>query len=376
MTFELNKRIAIIESGHFEVTHTLLRLFDNGHNHLTVFIDAAAFRQLQFLTGDNNNRLTWVVRPDTDSNRAFIARIFDYLQSHSFDLVCFSTINDNFILYANGIKKLKAATTMILHDINSYFTWKPAPDLRRIVRYLGKRSLIRQTDSFIVLGERLAENLRSKLSGPKEIYPVPGGFFEEENFQPLPLASGESIRIVIPGSVDERRRDYRQVFELLRLAEEQNREIAVMLLGRFHPEHGRQVKAWCEAYPRNGRLRYFDESMIDQPLFDQYIRQAHLLWLPLQHDTIINDGVRETYGETICSGNIGDVIRHAKPFLLPSGIQVDQALEPAATRYHSPQDLLEKLRTINLEESNAAALACAQYYTIENIRARVPSLFQ
>jgi hypothetical protein len=370
------KRIAIIESGHFEVTHTLLRLFDNGHHHLTVFIDASSLRQLQFLAGEKTNQLTWVVRPETESNRAFISRIFTHLQSQPFDLVCFSTINDNFILYANGIKKLNTKTTMIVHDINSYFTWKPAPSLRRMVRYLGKHSLIRQADSFIVLGERLAENLRSKLSGSKEVYHVPGGFFEKENYQPLPLPANESIRIVVPGSVDERRRDYRQVFELLRLADEQKVDIAVMLLGRFHPEHGRQAKAWCEAYPDNGRLRYFDESLIDQPLFDKYLQQSHLLWLPLQHDTIIHDGVQETYGETICSGNIGDVIRHAKPFLLPANIHVDQALEQAAIRYRSPQDLLEKLSTADLAQHNAAALAGAQYYMIENIRARVPSLFQ
>lgn len=372
----MEKQIAIIESGHFEVAHTLLRLFDNGHNHLTVFIDAPSYKQLQFLFGENINRYNWIIRPESDSNREFISRIFSYLQTQSFDLVCFSTINDNFILYASGIKKLKAKTSMIVHDINSYFNWKPALSLRRLVRYIGKRSLIRQTGSFIVLGEQLAETLRHKLQGSKEVHHVPGGFFEEKNHKTLSSGDAGPLRILVPGSVDERRRDYLQVFELLRLAKEKKIELAVMLLGRFHPVHGRRIKEWCEAYPPDGRLRYFDESVIDQPAFDKYIQQSHLLWLPLQQQTVINDGVKETYGETICSGNIGDVIRHAKPFLLPSGIRADHALEQAAVRYSSIQELLEKLSSINLTTLNAAALSSAQHHTIEKIRTRTPSLFQ
>ncbi len=370
------KKVAIIESGHFEVTHTLLRLFDNGSTSLTIFIDAASYRQLEFLFGEKINRFTWIVRQEAESNRAFITRIFAYLHQHAFDRVIFSTINDNFILYANGIKKLQATTSMIVHDLNSHFSWKPALSLRRFVRYIGRRLLIRHIGSFIVLGEKLAFNLHRLTGGNKEIYHIPGGFFEEKNYTSLPLHPGESIRITVPGSVDERRRDYKQVFELLRLAQEKKIELSVMLLGRFHPVYGQRVKEWCLAHPHDGRLRYFDESIIDQPVFDKYIQQTHLLWLPLQQRTVINDGVEETYGETICSGNIGDAVRHAKPFLLPAGIEVDGALEQAAIRYNNIQQLPDQIAVIDLPAYDAAALAGAQQYTIENIRARIPSLFQ
>src|SRR5689334_144261 len=98
--------IAIVEKGHFEVTYTLISLFATRDNELTIFIDKSSYEQLKYLLKDTIHNYTWIVQ-EQESNRDFIKQMFDYIRSHAFDFLYFNTIADNFIHYAEQIKKLK-----------------------------------------------------------------------------------------------------------------------------------------------------------------------------------------------------------------------------------------------------------------------------
>ena len=52
-------KVAIIEKGHFEVAHTLISLFDNGINNITVFTDQETLHQLTFLLNGKSDRYNW-----------------------------------------------------------------------------------------------------------------------------------------------------------------------------------------------------------------------------------------------------------------------------------------------------------------------------
>ncbi|MGZ5221724.1 MAG: hypothetical protein ACXWC7_16670, partial [Chitinophagaceae bacterium] len=125
--------IAIIEKGHFEVACTLISLFDTGHNNITVFVENESYRQLQLMLPERASQYTWVVKEKDEPNRRFISRIFRFLQEGSFDCVYFNTIDDNFILYAYYLEKLKNKNTVLtLHDINGFFDFRPSLSIRRL----------------------------------------------------------------------------------------------------------------------------------------------------------------------------------------------------------------------------------------------------
>ena len=61
--------IALIEKGHFEVAYTLLSLFDDGQNQITVFIDQDSYQQLELMLGNKISEYTWVVQQTGEPNR-------------------------------------------------------------------------------------------------------------------------------------------------------------------------------------------------------------------------------------------------------------------------------------------------------------------
>lgn len=374
-------KIALIEKGHFEVAYTLLTLFDNGQNRTTVFIDQDSYRQLELMLGSKMSEYTWVVQQPGEPNRGFITRMFKILQEENFDLYYFDTIEDNFIVYANWIQRLNAHKTILtLHDINGFFEYKPAFSIRRLVRHWGKRKLIRLIPRFNVLSETMKTYLESKLPASKKVFNISGSFFDPETYTPLDLSAGEQLKLTIPGSIDRRRRNYDRVFDLLAEAERQNFNIKITLLGIFKKGFSEQILERCREHQKeNNNLVIFHTSVVDQPEFDRVINESHFIWMPLQQNTMITDGVSETYGRSTTSGNIADAIRHARPFFVPAHLSLDNDLEKACTRYTDIKELAGALKAMTPERYQALqqnAYQASLRYTKENIILRNADLFK
>ena len=373
-------KIAIFETYHFEVAHTLISLFDKPGNEITIFVHQEAYRQLLFLLADKAGRYTWLVRMEDETNRGFIRRVFRYTQDHSFDLLYFNTIADNFIIYAYHHRKLRRIPSVLtLHDINGQFQYKPSFSLTRIVRYIGKRLLIIRFPAFNVLADSMVPYLRKKLGSGKKIYSIPGNYFDPANIIPIQLEADNPVKIVIPGSVDERRRDYSIVKELLEATSLQNIAIEICLLGSFRSGYSESTRQFCTNYLRNNNnLKIFEEEIVDQPEFEKRIQESHFIWMPVQYKLSVSDGIIEEYGKSICSGNIGDVIKHAKPFFVPRQMPLDAALLDSAIRYDTLADILSVIRKLSPSVYSGLqqkAWTASHHYTKENIIRRNASLF-
>lgn len=367
-------KIALIEKDHFEVAYTLICLFDNGKNDITVFVEKEAYRQLQLMLQEKANRYTWVIKNENEPNRNFIYRIFQAINSNSFDLLYFNTIDDNFILYANYLEKIKANHTVLtLHSINDFFHYKPSLSIRRLVRYMGKRKLIKKISVFNVLSKTMVKTLESKLSGSATILNIPGGFFEPELFHPLQYKPGSPIELTIPGSIDTRRRNYEAIFDLLKAAKQQNINLSLTLLGSFRKGYSEGIQEKCKKYQQENNNLHTFPSTVDQPDFDKVIQKSHFIWMPLQSFITINDGIEEQYGTTISSGNIGDIIKHAKPFFAPEDLMLDETVEKSCTRYKSINDILAVLQNLTIDSYAGLQQTAHQSslnYTKEKIQPR------
>ncbi len=373
--------IALIEKGHFEVAYTLLSLFDDGQNQITVFIDQDSYQQLELMLGNKISEYTWVVQQPGEPNRGFITRIFKTLQDENFDLYYFDTIEDNFIVYANWLQRLNSHKTILtLHDINGFFEYKPALSIRRLVRYWGKRKLIKLIPMFNVLSETMRTYLEPKLPNSKKVFNIPGSFFDPGIYTPISFSAGEQLKLTIPGSIDKRRRDYEQVFDMLAEAARQDINIKITLLGAFKKGYSEHILERCRDYlAKNNNLVIFHTPVVNQPEFDKVISESHFIWMPLQHETMISDGVTETYGRSTTSGNIADAIRHARPFFSSEHLSLDNGLEKACTRYTDIKELAGTLKALTPERYQALqqnAYQASLNYTKENIILRNPDLFK
>ena len=375
------KRVAIIENYHFEVTYTLLMLFDHINADITIFLFPEAFKQLQLMLGENINRYKWIVKRQDEKNRDFVHRIFSNIGSDDFDMFYCSTIDDNHILYVYYLKRLSGEKILTIHNINNYFSFKLGFGIRRIVRYIGKKRLLRTVNLFTVLSENQANYLSQKLKSKKRINVVSGGAFDIKQYVKHEYCREDCIiKIVVPGSIDNRRRNYSMVFKLLDEADKKKLPIHVTLLGGFKNSFSDEILQECIKWnEKHSNLTIYNQDEVEQSEFDKVMSDSHFVWMPLNQTSVLLDGIQEMYGVSTCSGNIGDVIRYAKPFFAPASLNIDKALGNGVVRYNSINEIIDFLHNLTTEAYNSLqekSFTASQYYTIERIVERNKDLFR
>ena len=373
-------KVAIFETTHFEGAYPVIRLFDNGINKITIFTYEESFRQFQFLFGKEMEKYNWVVKKDNESKYQFIVKMYQQVRALHIDLFYLNTIADNYIFYAWMISRLKPIRVVTtFHSINNYFEHKPSLSLRRLVRILGKKKLVRVVNEFNVVSLTMVDYLKQRLPPSKKIHCIPGAVYDPQNHPPEVHAS-PGLHVVVPGSVDERRRNYEMVMELVELINHAGVDITVTLLGGIHPEFGTKILQQLREKEWYGRLKYFEKDVVDQPEFDRIMEECDIVLLPSTLYIKIFDAITEQYGLSMSSGNLFDIIKHAKPFLTPFGLRVDPYLESSCLRYQNAREMMEILIALQASPDVFASLKekarlASQNYTIEAVRRRNPDLF-
>jgi hypothetical protein len=374
-------KTGIFETEHFEACYPVIKLFDNGQNEITVFAYEPAWEQLRHLFRDEPKKYQWIVKPEAKSKSIFIRDMYREIKRKKISLLYLNTVSNNFIFYALLVLLLpKTRVILTIHTINSQFEFKPSLSPRRIIRYIGKRILLSVVKEFNVIGMTLVAPLEKKLGKSKKVYCVPGAVFEETNCQQTQPPITHRVNIVIPGTVDGRRRDYEQALAFVCLLEQKQVSATITFLGRFYEEYGTGILKKIKGLKlKHTQLNYYDRETVAQPEFDRVLNDAHLVFIPSVLTTVIEDDVREIYGTTMSSGNLFDVVRHAKPFIVPGPLKIDAFLERSCFRYNNIEDISGFVIMIKSDPAkyNALleeALQASRNYTIQKIRERNPGL--
>ncbi len=131
----------------------------------------------------------------------------------------------------------------------------------------------------------------------------------------------EIYTIVIPGAVSQKRRDYISVIENIKKVQnfqENNTKKQVIFLGKAEGKELQILQNFESSIPektKNLTIKYFTKK-VPQPIFDEYMQQADVLWCPIQTKTDFFS-IPEYYGITKMSGNLGDAIRFSKIAIFP-----------------------------------------------------------
>ncbi|WP_394264937.1 hypothetical protein [Bergeyella zoohelcum] len=118
--------------------------------------------------------------------------------------------------------------------------------------------------------------------------------------------------IVIPGAVQQTRRDYGKILDALKYF---THPTEVVLLGKAEGSELQGILSTLPFLPKHIDLKYFTEK-IPKEIFDDYLSKATVLWCPIQEKTSFFSN-EEYYGKTKMSGNILDAIRSEKPIIIP-----------------------------------------------------------
>lgn len=370
-------KIGIFETEHFEGAYPVIRLFDLPSNELYIFTDTKTYKRFGDLFGTSMDRYHWRILKRAGSRLRTFWRFYRAVQKAKPDLLYINTISSNHLLFAGVIRLLKGTRVVLtVHDINCLFQSKPSRNLRELVHHLGKRLLIRYVDEFNVVSETMVSYLQQQTQKP--IHNVPGAVFD--NWQ-HPGISASCFHLVIPGTIDRKRRDYSQVWALLQEAETRQFPLYLTLLGGGNDEYAQHILREARDFPTYyTHLRVYNTSIVDQAEFDLRLNEAHFIFIPSVVHTAICYSIPEVYGITKSSGNIFDVIKHAKPFIVPGTLQVPVRLASSAITYQQVSEIVSLLERMQADRNlyNALlqqALLNSGAYTPDQVRARNPTLF-
>lgn len=362
--------VGIQETEHYEGVFPVIQLFDQPGYTITLFVDAKIEKNLRDLLAEKADRYRWIVKEKQESTFSFCRRINRAIQAHQITLLYLNTVSKHHIAYAWLLGQqplLKSILTV--HDVNCLFKDKPGVSLRSWIKYWGKKLLTKRAGAFNTVSDTVVPYLSAQ-AGDRAVYSIPGAVHQPRN-NTSPYSA--ALRLVIPGTIDEKRRDYTQVFQLL----DKSKAYAVVLLGGGNAEYAKDIWNTCKLHYAE-QTEWFEEQEVRQAVFDAALDRAHFIWIPSVVNTKICGDIAEVYGLTKSSGNIFDIIKHGKPFLYPESLVIPAALKPAGLQYANMDALLQKLQALNSEtyaQLDAAAKIAAGQYSIELIRQRFPAVF-
>lgn len=361
-------KVTIFETQHFEGAYPVIRLFNIPGNKLTVITSPESYQRFEELFREDLHRFSWVILPNKKAQ--FFYQLYLALKKIKPDILYLNTVSNNHILFAFILSLLNLKRVILtVHDINCLFESQFAWNFRKAIIHRGKKWLIKKIDTFNVVSDTMIDYLRRKTN--KEVIQVTGGIFEER-YSPQPL--NKEIRLVVPGSLDKKRRNYEQVFELASLANDHQLPLTIILLGGYSDEYGRSILDRAKKLNyKHCEIHYYELSVVDQFEFDKRMDGCHFVFIPSVIETRICGDIPETYGISKSSGNIFDVIRHAKPFIVPRQLTISAELESSCFKYDSVKNLLEFLGKFRNSPSDynswqERALSNSRLFSLERVR--------
>lgn len=371
----IKMNIGIQETDHFEGVYPVIRLFDNGRNNLVLFVQRTTYQRLQDLLPASATPITWVIQEPGESTWSFCQKMKAAIRELEVTLLYLNTISKHHILYANLLRSLRKTNVILtVHDVNCLF--KPSFSLtpRGFLQYIGKKWLVQQVMHFNTVSTTVKPYLQSCAGITRLVLTIPGAVYERQQVKQKDFSTWN---IVVPGTLDSKRRNYDHVFEFLDKVDMPT--VKLILLGGGNSLFAQEIRQKALKY--GNRLQVFDQEIVDQEIFDQVMDQAHFVWIPSVIDTKICGSIPEKYGVTKSSGNLFDIIKHAKPFFYPDSLVIPDNLKSSGVGYENIQQLIELMQTYerstdSYKAMEVAALTNSAQYTITKIREDNYPLFE
>ena len=184
------------------------------------------------------------------------------------------------------------------------------------------------------------------------------------------------LRICIPGVITQAKRDYLTLFEVL----EQNapalaERIDLYLLGYVSDREQEEMGGAIQKLIDSGYQVYYHDSFVYGEEFDRAIANCDLLL----NNQFISKNSTEVYGKTKESGMIFNMLRAAKPGLLPREYHVAEEFYDCTLFFDSYPHLVELVKEVvnnpqRLERLKAAARKLSTSYLPKNLYPRLVSV--
>lgn len=344
-----------------------------------VFCPREAWAQCHASLTELPRQPEWHLQEEGEARSRFLRSFNRWLRPEQVERLWINTASDNYWQLARICRRFDPSrVVLMLHAIEAYFSPRLQFNLRRIVRVTGKWLLRRTIRQYAVQSRSLLPALRRYLPPGYPVYWIPGAILPNHTEMSIPAPF--PLHLVVAGSIDERRRRYSEVEELIDRLEKGSLPCRISLLGK---PANREMSQWLDQLrARSGKkveVIFFDDRFIEQEEYDRVLASAHFIFHPSPSEAVLEDGAVETYGLTVQSGIFADAVRHVLPVWVPASLPCDPAVEPMLGRYTSISHLAEQIAHMESDRQyqpfRKAAQLAVTAFTVDNIRHYNPALF-
>jgi glycosyltransferase involved in cell wall biosynthesis len=349
-------KIGIIElASHYEVARAYVFMFLRNGYSIDLFTTESNFKHLNAVF-ENEKNLTCYLQKES-SAQIFLNNNKQIIDKCNFVICCTGESADGAVLH----KTWDSKSYIVIHDVNNYFDYKNninfSGGIKQYLRifkyfmtsYFSKRiKAMESFDAIIVPSPCMADHMKD-LKVSKSVKVLPFAYNEFISSK----SHKNEINIVIPGTVSQRSRDYFFIFQVLNriLKGQFDQKINLTFLGLVRSKEGFEIVNKFQSLKSEKFAFTTFEGMIPQDIFDEVMKNADALILPLQSSW--QYGIVNEKGSISClSGNIGDMVRYGIPALLPNNYMLQKELLPMVVYYEPDVEIAsEKIKTYVEEKS-------------------------
>jgi len=355
--------VEICEANHQTAVEALALTYAYDCKNQVSVYTLAGFETLDSL--ENYSNISVVKKNDEQSIHRFLKQIND----GDFDAIHLNTISKYHSQFANiGWKNL----IITVHNIDIWFD-NPLKKQIALLKYRLKstkggikravylpikyfvREYQRQKKRFKMVNRIIVQNQKvlvysdnqkkflSKYLAPEQIIVFP--FCAHQPADDLSV-NNKRLRVCIPGSVDNHRRDYDGLFQMLK-QNYQNyaHRLCIDLLG-YIPKSESYIIPKITELQKLGIQIIYSRDFIDETTYNQRLQLCDIILGNLKPS--LNQ--KSKYGETKETGVIFNMIKAGKPGIFPDTYPIDKSLESICLVYHKDlHPILSGLLTDNTQ---------------------------
>ena len=338
-------KVAILELyRHFEVLRPLLIQINEQYFEVHVFVQSDFKTQVD---PSNHNHFNWHLFPNSPLTARWFSQIPDLSQ---FDLVLVLTAVSHFNLFNKILER--STYFLIVHNVTPTFfptRWSlqgaSVKDvfggLKYLIRSKGLRPLLQNAAGIGFLHDQIISNLPTKIRHSHAIQNGPPIFYRGDWIPPTwHPGDNKNLRIVIPGTIKKRGRNYQTIVRALELLSREIRDnLQIIFLGVSTGRHASQTLKTFRGLV--GQVIAFTKPLTINE-YDQHFASAHLCLCPFAKWYRLGLH-RDEFGKHSISGLMNDLIFYGTPAFVSQYHPLPEEISPQIIRFESAQDLAKKI---------------------------------
>ncbi len=350
-------KVGIIELDyHLECLQSSIFLFAKSDVELHVFTKKIFFNELSPICGNINVKWHTPINDNPKVVKNFLVK--QKLLLESMDLVLFNTLESKFKFFV----KFKLSTKVALRIHNAYTFLDPLGNvewptnifsLYKFISYIFREEILKQRTYWAArfLSEvnyvmfpntNISKYVYGNILNAVEyrlLSPIPMAYPKNVNTRPK-YQSNKALTVVIPGSVDPKRRNYSEIYEAFQILKTRSeKKIKLIFLGRSNLYVANKVRRSFNRICSEKLEVVFFDKRIPMVEYEKYMYLSDVMLNPIKIETNYHV-FKEIYGKTKISGAVTDIVRYGKPLILPQAYNIDMDLNNCCLTYTNIDELV------------------------------------